>query len=136
MRERNIIVSNNKQNVAKTAEACMYLLNILSNLLPVCIFLSTFHPMEPSHIILEQWFEIHWAPSLFIVLLLLAGYAEIMGCCNLLVTVAILALCHYTIATAIIDDLTPVAIVKRKDRQLVLATNSYGKLEDTEILQM
>ncbi len=111
---------------------------VVSWLLPFLLLVIFFHPLEPVHNIIFEWFEfdlnIHNIRLIHLTLLPF-WFLSIHAAGNTVIVYGILVTCYYLISTSALADMTPTEIARKKgSRRYVFQTQYYGELEDDEII--
>ncbi|CAL8146188.1 unnamed protein product [Orchesella dallaii] len=124
----------NSKNVLEFLVACIL---IVSTILPFGIAAMVFHSIEPTHQILESWFEIKltldWKFLPFFILhgilLVAAGGSASLLCIHIC--------CYFILAITCLEDLKPLTIFQRNGRtRNILTTKFFEKMEDIEIVKI
>lgn len=136
MKENNIELTPEHRKTMRTGELLMYMTNILSILMPIGLLTCCFHPMEPTKVLIEDWFEIDWTPKLILFPYIFLILVTLRICADLITIVTFLALIHFIQAMKILDDITPESIYRRDRQRIVLQTKCYGTLDDTRIVDI
>ncbi|CAL8146200.1 unnamed protein product [Orchesella dallaii] len=137
LKEKNICLDAGHKNSKIALEFLAAFLLTTTIILPFVITAAVFHPIEPTHQILESWFEIKvtfdWK---FFPFFIFTGIL-IMTTGGTLSLLCIHISCYYIVAITCLEDLKPVAIFKRiGTTRSILNTKFFGEMEDVEVLKM
>ncbi|CAL8146205.1 unnamed protein product [Orchesella dallaii] len=137
VKDKRISLDAGHKNSRNILEFLVTYLLIVSIILPFGLAATIFHPIEPTHQILEYWFEIKvtfdWKFFPFFIfngiLLVTAAGTTSLLCAHIT--------CYFTLATTCLEDLKPVSIFQRNGtRRSILNTKFFGKMEDVEIVKI
>ncbi|CAL8146202.1 unnamed protein product [Orchesella dallaii] len=137
LQERSISLDAGHKNSKNVMEFLVAVLLILSITVPFCLAAAVFHPIEPTHQILDSWFEIevtfNWKFFPFFIfsgiVLMTAGGTTSLLCTHIL--------CYYILAITCLEDMKPLTIFKRNGpTRSILTTKFFGKMEDIEIVKI
>ncbi|CAL8146197.1 unnamed protein product [Orchesella dallaii] len=137
LKDKSISWDAGHKNSKNILEFLVTYLLIVSIILPFGIAAAVFHPIEPTHQILESWFEIKvtfdWKFFPFFIfngiLLVTAGATTSLLCIHIS--------CYYTLAITCLEDLKPLTIFQRNGvTGNILTTKFFGEMEDIEIVKI
>ncbi|CAL8112355.1 unnamed protein product [Orchesella dallaii] len=108
----------------------------ISVVLPFGLAGALFHPMEPTHIIFEEWLEIKVGFHGLFIPFYFATCAAMFGSGNIVAIMCWNIACYFVIATTILNDIKPEELERRigNGTRCQVRTRFYGVMGDQEVV--
>ncbi|CAL8087509.1 unnamed protein product [Orchesella dallaii] len=134
IKSKNIELDGPHRQKMKQLEILMYAIFFVSTVTPFGLAATVFHPMEPTHRLVQDWFEVDIKPEGIFIIVYIVGCASMMSCASIVAALSINIVFYYVIATTCLEDLTPEAADERIGaKRYNMVTQFYGVMEDNEI---
>lgn len=136
LKENDIQPDQQHKQMMRRNELVTGFASVFSYMMGSFVMIALLHPIEPTHVIIQEWFELdlELKPTMLPALFVLAQM--IQGCANTIIIYALLAMPYVTFATPLLHDLSIVGCHKTDNRKQVLETYFFENLEDSEICRM
>lgn len=136
LKEKEIDLDPTHRKTTRLVELTATVFNFFTTVLPLGLSFVVFHPMEPTHIIIRDWLEIDFSPSLTLLPWILLFFFGILGAANLIAVIGHMVLCYHLISTTVLNDLRPVRLHHKKGLQVSVETQFYGVIEDIQVVEI
>lgn len=135
--EKEIQLDATHQKEMKNSERLILAVVILSLILPAGIVLACTHPIEPTHILMEDLFEMSFGHDPQMLPLILPFLAATFNATNSIIVLCFLMVMYSATTVNCLKDITPIQQASQPNAaQYHLETSYYGILEDSEIIRM
>ncbi|CAL8112257.1 unnamed protein product [Orchesella dallaii] len=137
LKSKNIELDADHKRAIKLLDILMITVFIISAILPFALASCVLHPIEPTHILMEDMFEVEVGFYGFFIPLLGLIAASMYGCGNLVVMLCWNIAFYYMISTTCLQDLMPVEVDRRlHGKRAMMLTNFFGVMDDNDILKI
>lgn len=116
-------------------EALLYLTFYFSLLVPFFVTMALMHPIEPTHILIKEWFEIEFRFSLQLLPFIILIWTSIFLCSSVVTLQNIVVVWIYVLHTISLERFTPERVnVVREGRLCDLNTPGFGTVSDNQVI--
>lgn len=136
LQQKKIELDENHKRLLRIGELLVLSCNFLTLAVPFAVLACLFHPLEPTHRMIKEWFELEFEFNLSNTPIFAGLWLLVYGSSNMIIVLSYLAAIYYQTTMIVLDDLTPERLVRRQGSRVVMDTKFFGELEDLEIVNM
>lgn len=120
----------------KRIEMLASTLSVVCFLVPLAISILVVCPMEPCHIIIQEWFDIDISFEPRFIPFFILTFTGFYNCTNTVHVFACLLLFYHSVATTCLDDIIISGTTTPNGRHCLVKTKSWNIVEDTEVIRL
>ncbi len=136
LKHRNINFDRQHKKSMRTLERIVFATNVGSVIICLLILITCLHPLEPTHVLIKEWFEIDWNLELKFIPFIFLFTVSIQHVGNLILIYGLLVEIYCFLVTGVLNDLTVESVHIRQGSRCSLETRYFGILEDDEICKL
>ena len=130
-----------EDNHKRKIKLCVFLVIIASTatlFFPVAVFFTGMHPMEPTHVLIFEWFEFHFAPELNFLPWMILFFQTVFGVGSTITLMMISIAFCWILPTIVVDTLSPADELNagRYRARCDLVTKNMGNMKDSKIIDL
>lgn len=133
--EGKIVLEPRQKRIIKVGEAVIFHAIYFSLLIPFVITVAIMHPIEPTHVLFKEWFDIEFEFTLPLFPIMAILWMAVYGCASIVTFQTIVIAWIYVLHTISMECFTPERVGRvREGRLCDLETPGYGTLSDYDVI--